>query len=220
VTVRQVVDERCREYLMRVAKLSREVGFINSVEPTERAAQEGIRTRFAMTLAINGLRGSGMRRTLMQTPDLNWSRLTNSLRNSEQARKDDIVLCRRGYSPKMYVKREPFHTGYGEVQAVSGGDVLEPEWRRKQLSRTRKEKSASPGGGDRGGTTPLVVTVRVTEEMVGMIRLGIGASLRLEAMEETVGVTLLVTGMMMVGNGIVQVVRVGIGMTHLTLEGL
>jgi hypothetical protein len=25
---------------------------------------------------------------------------------------------------------------------------------------------------------------------------------------------------MMVGNGIVQVVRVGIGMTHLTLEGL
>jgi hypothetical protein len=95
VTVRQVLDERSREYLMRVEKLSREVGFIASDVTEVRAAQEEIRSRFAMTLAINGLRDSGMRRTLMQTPDLTWARLTNSLRNSEQAPKDDIVLCRR-----------------------------------------------------------------------------------------------------------------------------
>jgi hypothetical protein len=72
VTARQVVDERSREYLMRVEKLSRGVGFLTSNDDAVRAAQEEIRSRFAMTLAVNGLRDGSMRRKLMQTPDLTW----------------------------------------------------------------------------------------------------------------------------------------------------
>jgi hypothetical protein len=84
VTVSQVLGEDEREYLLRVEKLSRNMDF--------GAANDDLRKRFALALAVNGLRESGLRTQLMQVTDLTWDKLTSCLRARHLARESAAIV--------------------------------------------------------------------------------------------------------------------------------
>ena len=81
VTVSQLSGEEERDYLLRVERLSRAVELVTSNDQTIKAQQEQTRSRFAVVLAVNGLRGQGLRRELMQKKTLTWDKLAECLRS-------------------------------------------------------------------------------------------------------------------------------------------
>lgn len=84
VTVSQANDEDEIEYLLRVEKLSRELGLGTGTEE--------VRKRLSVALAVNGLRDTNVRRQLLQEPDLSWDNLNTKLKAKKLARDSDLLL--------------------------------------------------------------------------------------------------------------------------------
>ena len=84
VTVSQTCGEDERDYLLRVQTLSRDMGFGE--------ASEDVRNRFAVALAVNGLRENSMRRQLLQENDLTWDQLSTKLRARHIGRESEQML--------------------------------------------------------------------------------------------------------------------------------
>jgi hypothetical protein len=93
VTVRQATAEDDRDYLLRVERLSRQVEI----------AADLTRQRFALTLAVNGLRDSRSRRELMAREDLSWANLTTVLKARKVAQAADEVLSSETVSTQSIV---------------------------------------------------------------------------------------------------------------------
>jgi len=83
VTVAQAIGEEERDYLLRVEKLSRTMEFGH--------ANEQIRERFNVALAVNGLSDRHMRRMLLQENELTWANLTTKLRAKSLARESEVL---------------------------------------------------------------------------------------------------------------------------------
>ena len=98
VTVAQAIGEEERDYLLRVEKLSRTMEFGH--------ANEQIRERFNVALAVNGLSDRHMRRMLLQENELTWANLTTKLRAKSLARESEEIItgARAG---QFNVKQEP-----------------------------------------------------------------------------------------------------------------
>ena len=155
VTVSQLSGEEERDYLLRVERLSRAVELVTSNDQTIKTQQEQTRSRFAVVLAVNGLRDQGLRRELMQKKALTWEKLAECLRSRYRANVE--VATYPGYNPPVSVKQEvgevasttnqgksQDNDGYeGSVHSVQRGRTFEPEW----LGRTSRSKTRSQNEG-------------------------------------------------------------------------
>ena len=97
VTVSQACGETERDYLLRVEKLSRTMGF--------GANNNELRQRFAVALAVNGLRESAVRKEMMEQGDLNWDQLSARLRARQMARESESVVS-EAKAGQFNVKRD------------------------------------------------------------------------------------------------------------------
>ena len=84
VTVSQACDEDEREYLLRVERLSRTMGF--------GAQNDELRQQFAVALAVNGLKGSDVRKEMMEQANLDSATLTARLRARRVARESEFIV--------------------------------------------------------------------------------------------------------------------------------
>ena len=84
VTVSQAIGEDEKKYLLRVAKLSRSMGFD--------AGFEQWRQRFAVALAVNGLRESEVRKEMMAQADLTWEQLNTGMNARHSARQSEALV--------------------------------------------------------------------------------------------------------------------------------
>lgn len=71
VTVAQASGEDGRNYLLRVARLSRDVGF---------GTNEKLRQQFAVALAVEGLSDASLRKKCLQEIELTWTKLSDTVR--------------------------------------------------------------------------------------------------------------------------------------------
>lgn len=146
VTVRQGISENNRDYLLRVDQLSRNLDLATSENAQINAAQEVIRRKFALVLAVNGLVDVNARKELMQKADLNWDNMSELLKIRHRVQEDEVQIGSRASSP--FVKREVVDHGY-DVSEVKGRDrTFEPEWKRSAFKSSR-ERSPSPYKGNR-----------------------------------------------------------------------
>ena len=83
-SVSQHAGEDDRDYLVRVERLSRDADFANA---------DAVRRRFALVLAVNGLRDAALRLELMAKRDLDWESLGNVLKARSVARHAANVLA-------------------------------------------------------------------------------------------------------------------------------
>ena len=83
VTVAQASGEDESEYLLRVEKLSRTMGF---------GVNEDVRKQFAVALAVNSLRESSVRKQLMQVAELTSTELSAKLKARLSARESEAIL--------------------------------------------------------------------------------------------------------------------------------
>ena len=104
VTATQAAGENETDYLLRVANLSRKLNFGNN---------DAQRQEFALAIAVNGLREPSLRTKLMERADLNWERLTDTLRTRSIARQSETVL--EG-------ARAGLHNVKQEVAAIASSD--------------------------------------------------------------------------------------------------
>ena len=98
LTARQTLGESDREFLQRVESLSRYAEVTNDND----------RVRFALIVAVNGLRNREVSRELMKNANLTWALLQEALRAREMADSSDRFLRGEGRSTdlKSEVKRE------------------------------------------------------------------------------------------------------------------
>jgi len=95
VSVTQLTGENDRDYLLRVERLSRDVEF---------GPAQATRKRFALVIAVNGLRDSSVRKELMSKSNLDWDTLSRILRTRETAREAAATLS--GNDNRVVVKQE------------------------------------------------------------------------------------------------------------------
>lgn len=84
VTASQACGEDEREYLLRVEKLSRTMGF--------GAQNNELRQRFAVAIAVNGLNESEVRKEMMAQANLTWEQLSARLRARTVARESETIV--------------------------------------------------------------------------------------------------------------------------------
>ena len=117
VTVSQAIGEDEKEYLLRVAKLSRSMGF--------GAGFEQWRVRFAVALAVNGLRESEVRKEMMAQADLTWEQLTARLNARYSARQSEALVseAKAGqFHVRKNIKTEVANVNVDEKGDSSTGD--------------------------------------------------------------------------------------------------
>ena len=146
VTVSQACGEEERDYLLRVQKLSRDMGFgVNNEE---------LRQRFAVALAVNGLNGNSLRLRLLEINDLKWDRLSAILKARQLARETDYMLTGAKAS-HFDVKKESRY----EVDFLGSSDCSIEEsrnrcvnkvYKNEKYSRDSSESSSSSVGGPKG----------------------------------------------------------------------
>ena len=88
LTARQTLGESDREFLQRVESLSRYAEVANNND----------RVRFALIVAVNGLRDREVSRDLMKNANLTWALLHEALRAREMANNSDRFLRTEGRS--------------------------------------------------------------------------------------------------------------------------
>jgi hypothetical protein len=147
VNVSQVLGEDEREYLLRVEKLSRNMDF----GPTN----DDLRKRFALALAVNGLREPSLRTQLMQEAELTWEKLTTTLRARHLARESASIVeeVKSGqYGLKREIKQEVAAVSAknraesdGSGSDRSSGRRVVRKMARKERSRTYDRGSSSRG---------------------------------------------------------------------------
>ena len=94
VTVRQMLGEDNRDFLLRVERLSREICGTASANQAVVDEVAVIRERLCLALAVTGLRNSGVRNELMSIVDLTWSNLYTKLAAHSRASESAAVLDR------------------------------------------------------------------------------------------------------------------------------
>lgn len=107
VTANQTCGESDRDYLLRIERLSRTV---------EMGTDDTVRQRFALVLAVNGLRDATVRQQLMQEQDLTWAQLRTKLTARDLARESENIIS-GSRTGSNNVKREV----KVEVDRVEGG---------------------------------------------------------------------------------------------------
>lgn len=100
VTVSQALAESHTDYLLRVEKLSRNMGFGNN---------EDLRQSFCVALAVNGLMDTSVRAQLLQEQDLTWDQLKAKLKAHMIARESESLLSQAkagSFNVKQEIKEE------------------------------------------------------------------------------------------------------------------
>ena len=83
INAKQAAGESEIDYLLRVERVTRELGII---------ADDANRSRFAVGIAVNGLREQSLRTRLFERPNLTWDQLTDTLRTRNMAQRSEAVL--------------------------------------------------------------------------------------------------------------------------------
>ena len=109
VSVHQTVGEDVRDYLLRVERLSKEVGSFASDDGEILKQWNTIRGRFSVVIAINGLRDPNLRREFMQKDELDWTEFSKRVKCRGRAQDAESHL--------VLIKQEP---GVGECNWFQG----------------------------------------------------------------------------------------------------
>ena len=136
VTVSQNCGELETDYLRRVEKHSREVNF--------GANNDAVRASFAVAIAVNGLRESSLRTTLMQEVNLDWQSLTNAVRARQMAKISEDIISEAKCDSSSTSTKTKIKT---EVDAVGSGKTVD-------RSNLKRNDSYSSDESPRRGRSP------------------------------------------------------------------
>ena len=103
MNAQQGAGESDCDFLLRVEDLSRQQEIGDSTR------ENAIRERFALCVAVKGLRNVKIRQELMAKPDLTWAKLANTLKARARASEASVALgeSSQSSSPSTKVKSEP-----------------------------------------------------------------------------------------------------------------
>lgn len=152
VMVQQALGEDQRDYIKRVEKLSRNLDYFNNVNAAQHQALQVARESLTLSLTVNGLRDTALKRELMATPDLNWVRLGDILRTRTVAAESSYKLDNpKGVTPTPIpvVKTEPsdvieaFEVDYVQSDCRPRESDRDSSYRYRDTHRPERQSSNS-----------------------------------------------------------------------------
>ncbi|KAF6033687.1 hypothetical protein EB796_008005 [Bugula neritina] len=139
-TLSQTCGEDELEYLLRVEKHSRKLGFV------EGADVENIRERFAISMAVVGLRDESVRRQLMVDENITWKTLLDTLKTKSIAKESNIVVseARSGGSSNVDSSAKVAEVRTKPAKRMGGGSPIRSSYDDERDSRKYRKSSMSP----------------------------------------------------------------------------
>ncbi|KAF6023298.1 hypothetical protein EB796_018388 [Bugula neritina] len=139
-TLSQTCGEDELEYLLRVEKHSRKLGFV------EGADVENLRERFAISMAVVGLRDESVRRQLMVDENITWKTLSDTLKTKSIAKESNIVVseARSGGSSNVDSSAKVAEVRTKPAKRMGGGSLNRSSYNDERDSRKYRKSSMSP----------------------------------------------------------------------------